>query len=129
MASFELVESAGVQGGEIEWRGAKGSLVVSQDGYRINPAKAGQSQTWKQLIGPEEERLKGEQTYGDQKIREDNTAVLVCDFLDCIRTRRPPLATLEDGHRSTTFAHLANTALKLGQELHWDPDAERFANC
>ena len=43
-----------------------------------------------------------------------------------MKTRKQPLCSLEDGHRSTTFAHLANIALALGRDLRWDPDAERF---
>lgn len=132
MARFEILESAGGQGlrgGEIELRGSLGSAVASQDRYSIAPAGAGQFQTWKQLIEPEEAALTGDQTYGDLNIKEDTTQVLVRDFLDCVKTRGRPLATLEDGHRSTTFAHLANIALALGQELRWDPAAERFIGC
>ena len=58
----------------------------------------------------------------------DSTANLVRNFLDCVKTRENPLCTLEDGHRSTSFAHLANIALATKERLQWDPVKERFLN-
>jgi predicted dehydrogenase len=132
IAQFEVIESCGgqgIQGGEIEMRGSKGMLLASQDAYRIVPAPRGQFQTWDTLLEPQEFSIKGDRTFGDLGIREDSTAILIDDFLDCVSTRRKPLCTLEDGHRSTTFAHLANIALEVGGRLEWDPEAERFVNC
>ena len=51
------------------------------------------------------------------------------DFLDCVKARRRPAADIEEGHRSTTFAHLANIALATRKRLDWDPQAERFLHC
>jgi len=53
---------------------------------------------------------------------------VIRNFLDCIKTREKPLCTLEDGHRSTSFAHLANIALATQKRLQWDPDKELFTN-
>jgi hypothetical protein len=35
---------------------------------------------------------------------------------------------LEDGHRSTSFAHLANIALATKERLQWDAAKEQFTN-
>ncbi len=48
------------------------------------------------------------------------------NFLDCIRSRREPVASVEIGHRSATMCHLGNIAMRLGRELYWDPQKERF---
>ena len=72
--------------------------------------------------------LEGELSHGDLQIKEDSTANLVNDFIDCIQTGKEPLCTLEDGHRSTSFAHLANIALAMNMRLEWDPLAERITN-
>jgi hypothetical protein len=50
------------------------------------------------------------------------------NFLECIRSRKRPNCDLETGHRSTTFAHLANIALATRSRLEWDPLTERFLN-
>ncbi len=47
------------------------------------------------------------------------------NFLDCIRTRRPPNADIEEGHRSALLAHLANISYRLhGQKLAIDAKTE-----
>jgi hypothetical protein len=48
------------------------------------------------------------------------------DWLDCIRTRRRPVADVEIGHRSVTVCHLANIARAAGRRLQWDPQGEQF---
>ncbi|MHC5024840.1 MAG: Gfo/Idh/MocA family protein [Planctomycetota bacterium] len=48
------------------------------------------------------------------------------DFLDCVRSRRDPIAPVEQAHRTITVAHLANIAMKLGRPVRWDPQAEQF---
>jgi predicted dehydrogenase len=48
------------------------------------------------------------------------------NFIDCIKSRRDPIAAVEIGHRSTSVAHLANIAMLLKRKVHWDPENERF---
>lgn len=48
------------------------------------------------------------------------------NFFDCMRSRRPPAAEIEQAFRSTTAVLLAGIALKTGRTLHWDARAERF---
>jgi hypothetical protein len=45
-----------------------------------------------------------------------------------IGSRGIPLCSLEEGHRSISFAHLANIALAVGKRVQWDPDKELFTN-
>ena len=56
------------------------------------------------------------------------------NWLDCIKTREPPNADVEIGHRSISVCHLANIARQIGRPLRFDPDNETFpgdaeANC
>ena len=50
----------------------------------------------------------------------------VGNFLDCVQTRKKPVAPVEVAHRSITLAHLGNIALRCGRDLRWDPAAEDF---
>ena len=56
----------------------------------------------------------------------DQAAPHYRNFIDSIRTRRPPIAGLESGHVSTTLAHLGNIAQRLGREIQFDPAAGNF---
>jgi hypothetical protein len=49
---------------------------------------------------------------------------MVRNFLDCIKSRQRPYCTLEEGHRSTSLAHLATIAMLTNEKLRWDADAE-----
>jgi predicted dehydrogenase len=112
--------------GEVELRGTKGTLNADEGGYKIVSARAGQFQSWKNPISDEEYTSKDE-ILGDGSSR-DSTANLVRNFVDCIKTRQTPLCPIEEGHRSTSFAHLANIALATKERLQWDPDKELFTN-
>ena len=48
------------------------------------------------------------------------------DWIDCIRSRKTPVAEVEIGARSVTVCHLANLAYWNRRKLRWDPQAWRF---
>jgi predicted dehydrogenase len=112
--------------GEIEIRGTKGTLLANENAYRIVPATRGQFQTWNKLI--ETEEFENTNRMLDDGSSADSTSTLIRNFLDCIKTRQTPLCTLEEGHRSTSFAHLANIALATNTRLLWDAEKEQFIN-
>lgn len=126
---YEGTSGNGVPGGEVELRGTKGTLVADQNKYEIKPARSGQFQNWKKLVEPEKFELKSQKKFGDLGISENSTDLLIRNFLDCVKSKETPWCTLEEGHRSTSFAHLANIALKTGKRLEWNQEKEEFSNC
>jgi len=49
------------------------------------------------------------------------------NWVDCMRSRKRPVADVEIGHRSATVCHLGNIARWLsGRKLRWDPKKEQF---
>ncbi len=50
------------------------------------------------------------------------------NFFDCIRDGGTPVSDVESQHRSASFCHLANIAMRLERKLNWDPKAEIFEN-
>ena len=97
-------------------------------GYDIFPQRGRE-------FGNPKKPLFEEQHYASKEAQIDDgsdgvsTSAVIRDFLDRVKDRGTPLCTLEDGHRSTCFAHLANIALRMGQRLEWDPASEKFTNC
>ncbi len=132
IVEFQVNEaSAGhrVSGGEIEIFGTHGTLAADQNGYSVVPTNPGQFQEWNSLMEPIERTLESQNAYGDLGIKENSTANLIDNFLSCVIDRSvAPFCSLEDGHRSTSFAHLANIALATGERLRWDAKGERFTN-
>jgi len=119
---YEASSGSPIASGEVELRGTLGNLYPGSngDGYKITPSKPGQFQEIKSRLQPEEKKLSGGNT--------NLTAQHIRNFLDCIKTRKPTNCDMETGHRSTTFALLANIALATKSRIEWDPKNERIIN-
>jgi len=50
------------------------------------------------------------------------------DWINCIQSRKRPVADVEIGARSVTICHLGNIAYWLGRKLQWDPENWTFVN-
>jgi predicted dehydrogenase len=123
LSVFSIYEANGQpvlgRGAELELRGTLGTIYAATNRYEIVPERGGAFQDPKP-------RRKGEvvkSTDGDL----DQQAAR--DFLDCVKSHKRPTADVEEGHRSTIFAHLANIALATRKRLEWDARAEHFTNC
>jgi predicted dehydrogenase len=66
------------------------------------------------------------QEAGESEIRLYQSGNHMKNFLECMRTRKEPVAPVEVGHRSNTICILAHIAMKLQRKLRWDPQSERF---
>jgi predicted dehydrogenase len=49
-------------------------------------------------------------------------------FLDCIKSRKTPVSSIESAVRTDTVCHICDIAMRLGRKLCWDPAAEQFVN-
>jgi predicted dehydrogenase len=50
------------------------------------------------------------------------------NWLDCIQSRKEPIAPVEVAHRACSTCLIHHMAMKLNRKLFWDPVAERFKN-
>ena len=107
--------------------GTEGSLLLDRSGHEIIPDKVVLPYGIKLVHGDRPIRditLKAE-TF---KAENDGVPAHVRDFLDCLGSRKRPIADIEIGHRSTNTCHLGNIAYKLGRKLEWDAETETFKN-
>jgi predicted dehydrogenase len=96
---------------------ARDAPVTSSDpsfGQKPTPSLAASNpKILDSVIGPKEIHLRrSEEQHGD--------------WLDSIKSRKPPAATAEVGHRACSTCLLHHAAMKTGRHLKWDPKAERF---
>ena len=89
-----------------EFVGDKGSLFVYRGGIVANPPEL--------LKGVELPKIVSSQA---------NTSH-VNNFLDCIKSRKAPVADISIGHRSATVCHLGNIAVRTNKKIQWDPKSE-----
>ncbi len=119
---YEANGIAPLEFGEVEFRGTLGNLYSGSEGggYKIVPSPGGQFQPAKPRIQPEQK--------APGKGGQDLTVLHIRNFVDCVKSRQKPHCDIETGHRSTTFALLANIALATKSRIDWDPRAERITN-
>ncbi len=111
----------------VRFEGEDGWIFVTRGNYSVTAsdpttntenAKSLQASDPKLLqseIGPDEIHLHvSEEQHGD--------------WLNSIKTRKPPIAPAEVGHRACSACLLSHIAMKLPRKLYWDPQAERFKN-
>jgi predicted dehydrogenase len=117
---YEACDGRPLPTGEIEFCGTLGNMYPGTEaaGCKIFAPESGQFQAPAKRSGPQEiAPMDGDLTH--QHIR---------NFLDCVKSRAKCNCDLETGHRSTSFAHLANLALSVRSRIEWDAKNERITN-
>lgn len=99
-----------MKGHMIRFLGEKGEVLVSR-GDRLDTVPASLKDT---RPGPRDVQL-----YTVTGSHEGN-------WIDCIKTRKPPICPAEIGHRTATVCHLNAIAERLKRPLKWDPVKEEI---
>lgn len=87
--------------------------IADKDG--IKPIDASNPKILQSVIGPNEIHL--------YESSEQHA-----NWLDCIKSRKEPVAPIEVGHRSCSACLLHQIAMKLKRKIYWDPAKEAFKN-
>jgi predicted dehydrogenase len=123
----------GAKHGEIEFRGTKGTLYVTNGGYQVVPEALSANEV--PALSPLDRSLERGHRAGAKPVIEgveknspDATTLHARNFLDCVKSRERCHCDIETGRRSTNAALIGNIALKMNALLEWDAKAERFTN-
>jgi hypothetical protein len=106
---IRLVVSSRSENG-VKFEGDDGWIFVSRG--RI---EAGPESLLTSVIGPNEDRLELSDNHHQ-------------NFLDCVRSRRQPVAPIEHAHRTISIAQLGNIAMQRRRPIRWNPDTEQIAD-
>ena len=71
------------------------------------------------------------ETLKDNMFGKDDYRIYVSDnhyqdFVNSIKTRKPPICDVEVGHRTATVCNIGNIAYALQRPLEWNPEKEKF---
>jgi predicted dehydrogenase len=91
---------------DVRFVGTEGSIYVDDDGN----------------IEAEPKSLLADRKFGKGYPNENH----VRNFLDCVKSRRRPIAPPEGAHRANSTCEVANICLRLGRKVQFDPQNERF---
>ena len=67
-----------------------------------------------------------EKTYGPLPFISDSNPCHMRNWLECLRSRKDPNATVDDGFAHSVVAIMAARAQREGKKLFWDPAAEEI---
>jgi predicted dehydrogenase len=125
----------------IEFFGTDGTLFIDRAGYEIYPETRKIDQ---EPVPPYLKKLKNDEnppkpwekerferlgrTQLVQGEGSEQHIYHVRNFLDCVKSRQRPVSDVEEGHRSTTAAHLGNISLHTGRRIRWDAEKEVVIN-
>ena len=94
----------------VRFEGTEGWVFVEREVIEAEPKSLLQER-----IGPEERHFTiGTDHWGG--------------FLDCIKSRKTPVSSIESAVRTDTVCHICDIAMRLGRKLRWNPAAEQFVN-
>lgn len=94
----------------LTFEGTQGTLYVTRGKIESNP---------REIL---EQPLKS----GDVRLYESKNHH--ANWLDCVKSRKAPIADVEIGHRSATVCHLGNIAVRSGRPIRWDPKREQIVD-
>ena len=98
-------------GGDVNgilFTGSEGKIEVNRGHFK----------TWPDEIGTT--------PLGSDDIHLEESRDHYANWLDCVKTRRKPIADVEIGCRSATVCHLGNIAYWTNQSFGWDPVSEKI---
>jgi predicted dehydrogenase len=120
----------------VQFVGTQGLLVVSRGAYEFVPdlkiVPESAIPPWSNPAGHPQAAQAEPKPYAEPRSgKSDSTEPIdlhARHFLDCVKSRRRPVADVEDGHEVSVSCHLANLSMKLGRKLSWDAKKEEVPN-
>jgi predicted dehydrogenase len=116
--NFVIDSGKGPMGGAV-FICEKGKLEINRNKFSSNPPEIAKELNKKVDVAEEERKWSDELALWQARWHMQ-------DWLDCIRSRKTPVADVEVGHRSVSVCHLANITRALGRPLRWNPQQEQF---
>jgi predicted dehydrogenase len=123
--------------GGLVFQGTKATMILTRAGYEVVPSpKRNPINIVAEIIGghpvggpqPVDEP-KGQTWTEPAKMEGDWQRQYVLhtrNFLDCVKSRKAPIADIESGHQVATACHLSNISLRVGRKIRWDAKKEEI---
>ncbi|HCC71512.1 MAG TPA: oxidoreductase [Bacteroidales bacterium] len=111
----------------VRFIGSEGWIFVSRGAVKVTASDPGAEDTQLQALDASDKKIL-DSKIGPGEIHLYESPEQHKNWLDCIISRKDPVATAEIGHRSCSACLVNHIAMKLPGKLYWNPDKERFIN-
>lgn len=111
----------------IKFIGSKGWIFVTRGNYSVTASDPVEKQASGQALTASDPRIITSKI-GPDEIHLYESSDHHGNWLESVRSRKPPVAPIEVGHRSCSTCLLHHITMKLGRKVQWDPAKERFIN-
>ena len=108
----------------LKFIGDEGWIWVTREG-QVTASDPGSNGTALPALAASDARLLAPEGLSVQLPRSDEHHK---NWLECVRTRREPIAPARIAHRSSSACIASWIAMKVGRPVTWDPRAERFVS-
>jgi len=110
----------------IKYEGTEGWIFVTRGNYTATSSDPVSNEEKKPLEASDPKILTS--VIGPNEIRLYESTDHHGNWLDCVKSRKAPIAPIEVGHRSCSACLLHHIAMKLKRKIYWDPEKEMFKN-
>jgi len=112
----------------IKFIGTKGWIFVTRDELVTPDATPGSGEQGppQPLVASDPKIL--DSVIGENEIHLATSAEHHANWLDSVRSRKPPVTNAEIAHRACSTCLLHHIAMKTKRKMYWDPAKERFKN-
>lgn len=97
----------------LAFKGNDATLVINREGWEVIPEK---------------ENGKPRVAALSKQPGSENHEPHMKNFIECIKTRKDPACTIENGRLVALYAHMANIALRTKTRLEWNETNKNFGN-
>ncbi len=111
----------------VRFIGTEGWLFVSRGNAKVTASDPTSGSSNKTALDASDPKIL-HSVIGPNEIKLYHSPEMHANWLDCIRSRKEPVAPVEVGHRSCSACLLSQIAMKLPGKLRWDPRKEKFIN-
>jgi hypothetical protein len=110
----------------IKFIGTEGWVFVSRGNETVTSSDPVAKMFTQALVASDPKIIKS--VIGPDEIHLYESADHHGNFLECVKSRRMPIAPIEVGHRACSACLIHHMAMRANRKLHWDPVKERFKN-
>lgn len=111
----------------VKFIGTEGWVWATRGNYRVTDSDPIADRSGTKPIDASNPKIL-QSVIGSNEVHLYESSEQHANWLDCIKSRKAPVAPVEVGHRSCSACLLHHIAMKLKRKIYWDPVNEVFKN-